>query len=183
MESAREIAKELGGFTIGVGVFVDAEPERMLEVARDVGLQGVQLHGAEGEDVVEALAGKGLKVFKAIRVDDEFGQTLARWKAYARANRGELSGVVLDTPVRGEAGGTGVLNDFARVVRERESGGMAGLPPVIAAGGLYPGNVADVVRAVRPYGVDVSSGVEQVVREKSAGKVKAFIAAARSAPG
>ena len=63
------------------------------------------------------------------------------------------------------------------------AGNFAGLPPMIAAGGLTPANVGDVIRSMRPFAVDVSSGVESVLREKSAKKMEAFVRAVRAADG
>ena len=82
---------------------------------------------------------------------------------------------------RSGSGGTGVVNDFAGLSAMQKAGEFAGLPPIIAAGGLAPANVGEVVRSLRPYAVDVSSGVESAKREKSPEKIEAFIRAVRNA--
>ena len=88
---------------------------------------------------------------------------------------------MLETAGTGQAGGTGVPNDW-RTVREHQSrGGFDGLPPVIAAGGLTPETAGAVVRDVRPWAVDVSSGVEESLGKKSPERIAAFVAAVRDA--
>ena len=72
-------------------------------------------------------------------------------------------------------------NDWDAIAALIHDGAFAGLPPLIAAGGLTPGNVADVIGAIRPYAVDVSSGVAESARQKSKEKIRAFIANARAA--
>jgi len=74
-----------------------------------------------------------------------------------------------------------VANDWQRVVESRSRGLFDGLPPLISAGGLTPESVGPVVRAVRPYAVDVSSGVEESRGIKSANRIEAFVAAVREA--
>ncbi len=76
-----------------------------------------------------------------------------------------------------------MVNDFAALHAMQTAGHFAGLPPIIAAGGLTPQNVGDVVRLMRPFAVDVSSGVESAHREKSVEKMEAFVRAVRAADG
>jgi phosphoribosylanthranilate isomerase len=118
-------------------------------------------------------------------VDPEnFGQTLARWRdAITALGLTNLKGLVLETAGTGQAGGTGVANDWQTVREHQANGGFAGLPSVIAAGGLRPETVGAVVRDVRPFAVDVSSGVEESLGRKSPEKIAAFIAAVRQADG
>ena len=102
--------------------------------------------------------------------------TLARWR---EARLDNLRGIVLETP--GRSGGSGQENDWEAIRLAQERGSFDGLPPMILAGGLHPGNVAAVVRMLRPSAVDVSSGVEAARGQKSATRIYQFITAVRSA--
>ena len=95
-----------------------------------------------------------------------------------------LIGILLEAPGGGpERGGRGIANDFAGLRAMQTAGEFAGLPPMIAAGGLTPANVGEVVRLLHPFAVDVSSGVESARREKSADKMEAFLRAVRAGDG
>jgi phosphoribosylanthranilate isomerase len=175
-EVAKEILATLPPFVTPVGLFVDESVPTVTRMANELGLRHVQLNGDESPQFVANLA--PLRVIKALRVDRAtFGQTLATWRdAAAAMDLRHLCGVVLEPAHTGQAGGTGVANDWSTVVDAIAAGAFGGLPPLIAAGGLNPDNVAAVVRLVKPYAVDVSSGVEDgVAGEKSARKIKAFI--------
>ena len=179
---APQILAALPPFVTPVGLFVDASVPHILSTARDLSLRHVQLNGHEPPEFVANLA--GLRVIKAIRVDrDAFVETLATWRSAMRQlDLRHLCGFVLEPANTGTAGGSGVANDWATVIDAQRRGAFEGLPPIIAAGGLSPTNVAEVVRTVRPYAVDVSSGVEDgVVGEKSAARINAFVTAVRTA--
>ena len=107
-----------------------------------------------------------------------FRDELARWESIA-GRCPHLRGLVLETGGTGQAGGTGIANDWALIANVLVS--TRTNLSIIAAGGLRPETVGDVVRQVRPYSVDVSSSVEQVVGQKSPEKVAAFVAAVRAA--
>lgn len=178
LEQASEILAVLPPFVTPVGLFVDADAPRVLNTARALGLRHVQLHGNETPQTVAAL--HGLAVIKAMRVDADFAATLATWRdAIQSLELTMLRGIVLETA--GSAGGTGVPNDWAAVKRHEDAGAFEGLPPIIAAGGLRPETVADVVRIIRPWAVDVSSGVEEEPRKKSPRLIAAFVEAVRGA--
>jgi phosphoribosylanthranilate isomerase len=180
--TARAILDALPAFVTPVGLFVNESADDIRATAGELGLRHVQLHGAEGPDVVAAL--KGLAVIKAVHVDSAFAQTMAAWRDARAADGGlpMLKGFVLETAGAAGSGGTGVANDWPAVERHVAAGTFRGLPPFIAAGGLTPETVAAVVRAVRPYAVDVSSGVEGAVRgEKSVERIEAFVHAVRDA--
>jgi phosphoribosylanthranilate isomerase len=181
VERAREILSAVPAFVTPVGVFVNVSASEVRDVAGRLGLRHVQLNGEEPPAVVAELA--GLAVIKAIRVDrDQFGQTLDTWRRAVRSLAlSNLKGLVLETAGTGRAGGTGVPNDWETVLRHRAAGDFVGLPPVIAAGGLTPETVGDVVRTVHPWAVDVSSGVEETRGQKSAAKLRAFVEAVRRA--
>lgn len=168
-EAAGEIMAELGQSVTGVGVFVEApidEVKRALEVS---GCSVAQLGGEEAEEYIDALAPKD--VVKTIRVGASLdGRGLSRYKR-ARA-------IHLDTYVAGQMGGTGRRFDPAVAARLVQEGWR-----VIVAGGLTPENVGGVIVQVRPYGVDVSTGVEAAPGRKDRAKVAGFIAAVRAADG
>src|SRR5207302_1046749 len=90
-----------------------------------------------------------------------------------------LRGLILETAAA-SVGGTGVENDWALVMSLQREGAFNGLPPIIAAGGLRPDNVGRVVREIRPFAVDVSSGVEGGPNCKSVEKVEQFLRAVRA---
>ncbi|HEY8415192.1 MAG TPA: phosphoribosylanthranilate isomerase [Thermaerobacter sp.] len=151
-----------------VGVFVDAPVERVLATVRAAGLTHVQLHGDERDADVEALRAAGLPVIKAVGVAPGTSPPPA-----ALSTPADL--VLLDRFEPGRRGGTGRTADWAvaaDVARRR---------PVILAGGLTPENVAEAVRAVRPWGVDVSSGVERARGVKDPHRIARFVRTARLA--
>ncbi|MCJ7750618.1 MAG: phosphoribosylanthranilate isomerase, partial [Armatimonadetes bacterium] len=133
------------------------------------GCTAAQLHGEEGEEYIESLA--PCEVIKAIRVGASLDE-----KSTGRYKRARA--ILLDTYVAGQVGGTGRRFDPAVAARLVQEGWR-----VIVAGGLTPENVGDVVAAVRPYGVDVSTGVDAVPGRKDREKVAGFIAAVRAADG
>jgi phosphoribosylanthranilate isomerase len=176
VEQAREILDVLPAFVTPVGLFVDSDLDVLTHAVQALGLRHVQLNGRETPEYVAKLP--ALAVVKSVTVDDGIERTLGTWKAAGLKN---LKGIVLETAGTGQPGGSGVANDWQRVVECRSRGVFDGLPPVIAAGGLTSGTVGDVVRTVRPYAVDVSSGVEASRGIKSASKIEAFVAAVREA--
>jgi phosphoribosylanthranilate isomerase len=166
-EKAGKIMAQMEPFVTGVGVFVDATVEEVRGALQVSGCVVAQLHGNEGEDYIQALSPYG--VVKALRV----GETLDAGGAgrYKKARA-----ILLDAYVPGQAGGTGRRFDLA-VAGQMVRGGWR----VIVAGGLTPENVGEVVASVRPYGVDVSSGVEAAPGRKDHDKVARFVAAVRAA--
>jgi phosphoribosylanthranilate isomerase len=173
---ARQIVSALPAFVTPVALFFDAPPSEVIQTARELGARHVQLHGHELPDEVAAVA--PLAVIKAVRVT-RMGLTdeLARWRG-APAN---LIGMVLETATAKGGGGTGVANDWEFIESSMKSGEFTGLPHIIAAGGLTPESVGDVVRRIRPWAVDVSSGVESSLGMKSESKLQAFCGAVRDA--
>ena len=150
-----------------VGVFVDEPAERVWQVAMHCGLDLAQLHGEEPPHVVAELIARGLDVIKAFRVQAR--DALAR----ARCYRPTLC--LLDTFVPDCPGGSGQTFDWALAAQ-------AALPaPVLLAGGLTTENVVGAVHVGRPWGVDVSSGVERILGRKDSDKLRRFIAAVRLA--
>jgi phosphoribosylanthranilate isomerase len=166
-KGARAIAAGLPSSIVRVGVFVDPRPGELSRIADEAELDILQLHGAESP---ESLADLPRRCWKAVGVGPDFvaGDAL-RYE-------GRVAGILLDTRSEGAWGGTGRTFDWslAQEVRKRASF-------LVLAGGLDPENVEAAVRAVRPDGVDVSSGVESSPGRKDEGRVRAFIEAARRA--
>jgi phosphoribosylanthranilate isomerase len=148
-----------------VGVFVDQAPEAVAEIMHFCRLDYAQLHGAEPPKTVAKLMDAGFGVIKAFRVRD--GASLAEMRRY------RAMAYLLDAYTPGQPGGTGRAFDWALAVQAKEHG------RIILAGGLTPDNVARAVHQVRPWAVDVSSGVEAAPGHKDHDKVRRFIAAAR----
>ncbi|HID10557.1 MAG TPA: phosphoribosylanthranilate isomerase, partial [Candidatus Latescibacteria bacterium] len=154
-QRAREIARVLPPFVDVVGVFVDAPRKEVKEIAKFVGLSALQFHGEEPPGYC---TGWNIKVIKAFRTGKGFDPSrLVLYRA---------SGYLLDAYHPELPGGTGQVADWDVALRAKEYG------PVILAGGLSPENVAEAVRRVRPFGVDVSSGVEKAPGLKDPEKVR-----------
>ncbi|HEX2972875.1 MAG TPA: phosphoribosylanthranilate isomerase [Tepidisphaeraceae bacterium] len=179
IERGQEIVRALGPFVTPVGVFVDAATQTIADVAKALGLRVVQLHGNESAEQVIELGKLGLRVIKALRVDASLERELERWRQEMPQVGASLAGIVLETGNIAQAGGAGVPNDFHAIHRHQQMGHFTGLPPMIVAGGLSPETVQEVVRTLRPWGVDVSSGVESSPGVKSPEKIEAFVRAAR----
>lgn len=151
-----------------VGLFVNESAEHMNEVAREVGLDRIQLSGDEPAQIVNKLR---LPAIGSIRMDANNPQAairrLADWMLIVPW------AVMADAHVPGIYGGTGAVGDWGLASR------FALSFPLILAGGLHSDNVADAIRQVKPFAVDVSSGVE-TEGVKDAEKIRAFIETARS---
>ncbi len=163
IEAARAIADAVPGTAL-VGVFVDAPRARVEEVAGAVGLSALQFHGDEDAAYCRGWGRRTIKALRA-RPGDDLSALAARYPT---------DYLLLDTFVAGQPGGTGVALDPATAT---------GLPAtrLFVAGGLRPDTVAEVVRAVRPFAVDVASGVEASPGRKDHAKVEEFIRRAKAA--
>ena len=180
IERAKEILSILPPFVSPVGLFVDADARSICGLAEQLHLRHVQLHGHEPPARVAELG--GLYVIKAMRVGDNLTDELKTWRrGMSELNLPNLRGIVLETAGTREPGGTGEANDWDAVQRHRAAGAFEGLPQLIAAGGLTPETVGDVVSSLRPWAVDVSSGVESSKGIKSAEKIQQFVRAVREA--
>lgn len=165
---AKEIAEALPAFGTRVGVFVNEPPERVMEIARRVGLDAAQLHGDETPEDCRRLIERGLRVIRALRVKGP--ETIAQIDAFTDC------AILLDAYVKGALGGTGETFDW-ELARQ-----AAVARPIILSGGLKPENVGEAVRSVQPYGVDSSSGVEGAVPgRKDPERTLSFIENARAA--
>ena len=162
----KAIVAGLPPFVLPVGVFVNEELDRVRGLMDDCGLALAQLHGDETAQYCQDL---GRPVIKALRLKDR-GTFLALAEFHGRAN---VRGFLIDAFSNQAYGGTGQTVDWTLAQEAARS------TPIVLAGGLTPSNVAEAITQVRPYGVDVSSGVELSPGKKDHAKVKAFIAAAR----
>jgi phosphoribosylanthranilate isomerase len=180
IEIAGQIVAALPPFVTPVALFVDSPIEEILDVARALKLRTVQLHGVESPELLEQL--DGLSVIKAVRASRANLQaTLDQWRRASRSlPPGRMAAILIETATA-ETGGTGIENDWAFLQTAMQNGWLADLPPIVLAGGLTPENVGNVVRTLRPYAVDVSSGIEQVRGIKSVAKMQAFTAAVEQA--
>jgi phosphoribosylanthranilate isomerase len=171
---AREIVSALPPLVSAVGVFVNARPTTILRIVESAGLSAVQLHGDESSGHVRPLG--AVRVIKALRVRDRrFLDELASMRDAG------VAGVLLDAFSATVRGGSGKRFDWDLVVEARKAGALENAPPIILAGGLTPENVKAGIRSIRPWGVDVSGGVESAPGIKSAELIERFIAAVRDA--
>ena len=192
-EAAREIAAALPQRVEKVGVFANESSERIQAIARQVGLTIIQLHGDESPEFARTLfrgsddssnGGARIRVFKAVSVSPGSEGALRDF-----AVTGTVDGLLLDSAVLRVAcmgqgtelvrGGTGVTFDWKRAASFVP--GIAQRTRVILAGGLTPANVAEALRILKPWGVDVCTGVEASPGTKDVNKVRAFVAAVRGA--
>ena len=165
VDAAAEIAREIPPHIVKVGVFVNPPTDLVRRAIPGCGLGLLQFHGEEAPEFCTQF---GVKSMKAFRVRGE--QSLRALPAYA------TDAWLLDAYSENQAGGTGQTFNWDLAVAAKEHG-----KPIFLAGGLTPANVAEAVRRVRPFAVDVSSGVEISPGRKDHAKVAAFIATAKSA--
>lgn len=178
-ETARAIATALPAFVEPVGLFSDAPADAVRDTCATAGLRTVQLHGAEGADYINQLP--GLRILKALPFATD---TLSEALASLGPALPRIAGLLLDTPPAADAkitGGSGHAFDWPALADVKRAGLFDDLPPIILAGGLTPDNVAEAIRVVRPYAVDVSSGVEAERGVKDPAKIAAFCRAVREA--
>lgn len=166
MERAAELAALVPPPVGRVGVFVDADPEFVERAVRAAGFTAVQFSGSESP---EACAAAPVPAIKTLAVGTDFG-----WE-HAEPYRGHAAALLLDTYDPQRAGGT------SRTFAWHEIGEPPGWAPCFVAGGLTPRNVADAIVALKPFAVDVSSGVETSPGVKDYTAVKGFCAAVRAA--
>ena len=163
MKTVREIITKRPPLVDTVGVFVNESAERLNKIADYCGLDLVQLHGEESPAFCRKIH---RRVIKAFRVKD--------LQSIKQLEKFPVSGFLLDTFSDDLHGGTGKTFDWNLALPAKKMG------PVILAGGLTPQNILQAVRQVRPYGVDVCSGVEKSPGIKDLEKVRAFLKNIRS---
>jgi phosphoribosylanthranilate isomerase len=163
---ASDIIRQLPPFVSKVGVFVNALEETVRRTVTECGLDTLQFHGDETPEFCGRFP--PLKIYKAFRMENiESLRTLPGYQTDAW---------LLDSFVAGKPGGTGAKFNWDLALESTKLG-----RPIILAGGLTPENVADAVGKVRPFAVDVSSGVESAPGRKDQQKMRRFISAAKAA--
>ena len=165
VEEARAVSIALPEDVLKVGVFVDAGPEEVLKIAREVGLDLAQLHGDETPETVATIRDAGLPVMKAVRVRN--AEALGALEKY------EADLLLLDAWSARARGGTGETFDWtlAKSVKGRDN--------IVVSGGLAPDNVREAIEFFEPYGVDASSSLEERPGKKSGELVRRFVRAAK----
>lgn len=154
------VMRKFGHITY-VGVFVNASVAEIYATMETCGLSLAQLHGDESSEMLNALNGKAFKAFRGVPHSiDGFA-------------RGDAPALLVDASVKGAYGGTGVTADWKGAAE------LAKKYPLLLAGGLTPENVTDAIKQVKPWGVDVASGVESVPGVKDAGKIEGFVQAVK----
>lgn len=140
-----------------VGVFVNSPVEEIKDILQVCALDLAQLHGDETPEIFAQLAPHAFRAFRGIP------------ESIAGYERSETPAMLIDAAVKGVYGGSGVTADWSAAAQ------LAKKYPLLLAGGLTPENVAEAVRQVKPWGVDVASGVESAPGEKDAGKMAKFV--------
>jgi phosphoribosylanthranilate isomerase len=146
-----------------VGVFVNSPAEDIRATMRTCGLRLAQLHGDESSQMLSALGGKAFKAFRGVADVETDKRMIAR----------SAPAFLVDAAVKGLYGGSGIIADWSAAAQ------LAKNYPLLLAGGLTPENVADAVRQVKPWGVDVASGVECAPGQKDPDKIREFVRAVR----
>jgi phosphoribosylanthranilate isomerase len=161
VQAARDIAAGVPLFVARIGVFVDTSADDVARIVDEVGLDGVQLHGDERVDRYERVKSR---LIKAVTLESgEDVMRAATLPAYVTT--------LVDAADRVRRGGTGQVADWS------QAAALAARRPVILAGGLTAENVGEAVRSVRPWALDVSSGVETAPGIKARDRLEAFFAA------
>lgn len=171
VKTVRKIVNALPPFIATVGVFVDETKENINRIVDETGLGIIQLHGNEPPKFCD---GFKRRIIKAFRIGlQPSAPCLKHAGAGFSLQPYKVSAYLLDTYIEGTPGGTGKTFNWDTAKKAKKFG------RIILAGGLTPENVADAVRIVKPYAVDVSSGVEKEPGKKDLKKVKMFIKRAR----
>jgi phosphoribosylanthranilate isomerase len=175
-EQVAAIVPELPAEIEKIGVFVGASVDEIVATVEAAGLTGVQLHSEMTADATARLRarfGPGLRILRVVHFEDG-----APERAAAAAQDASCDAILVDSRTATAVGGTGKSYDWTEA-RHILFGAMKELK-LVAAGGLNPENVAEAIATMRPWGVDVVSGVEAAPGRKDRAKVRAFIANARA---
>ena len=152
-DTARDIIENIPAFVKSVGVFVNEDPEVISNIVKTCGIDMVQLHGDESPELCYQFMPRTIK---ALRIKDY------PYMNVINAYKGKVRALLLDAYSEKSAGGTGKSFNWAIALKIKESG-----IPVILAGGLGPENIQSAITTVKPYGVDVNSGIEERPGKKS----------------
>lgn len=164
LKTAADICAALPPFVSRVGVFVDELEYTIEKHLSECGLDTLQFHGDEPPGFCQKFSARSIKAFRIRSADD-----LRALDEY------DTDAWLLDAHSEAARGGTGTTFDWGLALEAVKKG-----RPVILSGGLNPENVPDAIRKVRPYGVDVSSGVESAPGKKDHDKVRAFLRACQA---
>jgi phosphoribosylanthranilate isomerase len=164
--AVREIVGQLPQKIEKVGVFVEERPHRAAEVARESGLTAVQMYGMDLQNVPLTSELKWIPAFSANHLPPSV------------PHQSNLFAVLVDSGSKETPGGTGITFEWPGM---QEKIALLGTTPVIVAGGLTSENISDAIGILKPWGVDVSSGVERSPGHKDPTKVQSFIQAVRKA--
>jgi len=162
MKMVREIVSKLPPFVDAVGVFVNETPEKINKIADSCNLDKIQLHGDESPTFCKKIR---RRVIKAFRIKDL--QSVKQLSGYS------VSSFLLDTFSENDYGGSGKIFDWNLAYPAKKFG------PIILAGGLTPNNVRKAIQIVKPYGVDVCSGLESHPGVKDHKKMRTFLTNAK----
>jgi phosphoribosylanthranilate isomerase len=161
-----------------VGVFVNHSADEIRTIAKQCEMRTIQLHGDEPPELLAELSSE-FRVIRAFRVGDGGLDPLARYLAACNHLGATPWACLVDGRVEGMYGGTGHTAPWDVLRREYQA---AIWPPLILAGGLRPDNVAEAIRIVRPWGVDVAGGVESSLACKDVVLVRQFVQNAKKSP-
>lgn len=177
-EEAAAIALRLPGSVEKIGVFVDSAEEEIEATVRACGLDGVQLHDNAGPEVTAKLRerlGPQLRILRVLH----YAEGLATKAAVLSRDR-NVDAILVDSRTATVVGGTGIAFDWKAAAASLSGGSVSGRR-IVVAGGLTPANVAEAISSLKPWGVDVVSGVEAAPGRKDREKVRSFVANARAA--
>ncbi len=184
VSTARQIIKGLPSHVKKVGLFVNATHEQISEIAQELSLDLIQLHGDEPPEFLRPIE---LPIMKAFRIDERGLQPVVDFVIECRALGRVPKLCLLDAFKTGQYGGTGVMLDWKKLATEISALSLQTaidshlFPPLILSGGLNSSNVAEAILTVRPVGVDTASGVESSPGRKDPTLVQAFVSSAKSA--
>lgn len=176
LDRAKAIVEVLPPEAQKIGVFVNASAAEIRKIASAVHLSMIQLHGDEPVELLAEL--DELPIVRAFLLGEQGWEPCRRYFDRCQARGKQPAAVLVDAFQKGEYGGTGQSPDWAVVSQYRD---LRIDVPLILAGGLKSDNVAEAIKLARPDGVDTASGVESAPGAKDAGKVNAFVDAARAA--
>lgn len=173
---ARRIVRALPPWVSTVGVFVNADAAAINAVADEAGLSHVQLHGDEGPEMLGLIRRPCIKAFR-VR-DENWLAQVRQW--LAGTDRSNLAAILLDAFSPAVRGGSGARFNWNWIADARSAGELGGLDPLVLAGGMDASCVGSAIQVVRPWAVDVASGVESSPGVKDLQKVQDFLQAVQS---
>jgi phosphoribosylanthranilate isomerase len=178
---AAAIVRHLPATVEKIGVFVDSPPDEIYSIVRECGLTGVQLHFDAKPELpakLRKLLGPQLRILRVVHFDAKTAKVIKDQVAEHDLNP-HIDAIMVDSRTTTAVGGTGAVFDWA-IARKTLFQNAKARKRRIAAGGLNPENVAEAIAALKPWGVDVVSGVESAPGKKNPEKVRQFVAHARA---